>query len=491
MRILLIEDNPGDARLIQTLLNETSGDSIVHVAERLELGLQFLSGQAVDIVVLDLGLPDSWGLDTLTKLQTRCPRLPVVILTGSNDEALGVQALQLGAQDYLVKGQVEGRLLQRALTYAVERKRAEVALQESEERFSKAFHFSPVGINLFHLVDGHSVDVNDAYLDLVGYAREEVIDHTAADLNLLISPPEYAAWLQRLREQGAVENLDVQIRQKSGQVVNALFSIVNIELQGEAVGLVLAIDITERKRAEQRIQELNRDLQRRAVELHAANQELESFSYTVSHDLRTPLVAMENFARLLADECGEQLPVQGQLYLRLVRDNTTAMTRLIEGLLSLSRSTRQPLKKETTRPDEMVRQVVEELCSAQEKRPREIVIGDLPACEADPVLFKQVWVNLLSNALKFTRHRDTPRIEIGYRLIDGQGAYFVKDNGAGFDSSQAAKLFGVFQRFHTEDEFEGTGVGLAIVDRIIHRHGGRVWAEAEVNKGATFYFTLG
>ncbi len=235
---------------------------------------------------------------------------------------------------------------------------------------------------------------------------------------------------------------------------------------------------------------MNQDLERRATELEAANQELEAFAYSVSHDLRTPLVSIENFSRLLAEECGEQLPPQGQRYLQLVRDNTSAMTKLIEGLLSFSRSARQPLKKQAIQPAEMVRQVLSELCSHQEERQAEIVIGDLPACEADPLLLKQVWMNLLSNVLKLTRLRARPRIEVGWSTQDGEGAYFCRDNGAGFDSSQADKLYGVFQRFHSEEEFEGTGVGLAIVERIVRRHGGRAWADAEAGKGASFYFTL-
>ncbi len=238
------------------------------------------------------------------------------------------------------------------------------------------------------------------------------------------------------------------------------------------------------------IERLNRDLEQRAGELEGANKELEAFAYSVSHDLRTPLASMESFARLLAEECGEQLSPEGQAYLRLVRDNTSAMSGLIEGLLSFSRTSRQPLKKQTIQPADVVRQVLTDLCPAQEERPQEIVIGDLPECEADPVLFKQVWVNLLSNAFKFSRLRPTPRIEVGYRIIDGRGAYFVKDNGVGFDTAQLDRLFGVFQRLHSDEDYEGTGVGLAIVDRIIRRHGGRVWAEAQLDKGATFFFTL-
>ncbi len=300
---------------------------------------------------------------------------------------------------------------------------------------------------------------------------------------------------QRAIERIEKLNQDLELQAHELEAANA-----NLELQAEELAVAninmeeALTEAQERKRvleeADREIQRLNQGLERRATELEAANNELEAFAYSVSHDLRTPLVGTENFSRLLEEECGGQLPPRAQVYLRLVRDNTSAMTRLIEGLLSFSRTTRQPLKKQTIRPAEIVNQVLDELLSAQGKRPREIVIGDLPACKADPVLLKQVWTNLLSNALKFTRTRETPRIEIGYQVEDQVGAYFVKDNGVGFDSSRADKLFGVFQRFHTEEEFEGTGVGLALVERIVRRHSGRVWAEAQVDEGATFYFTL-
>lgn len=243
-------------------------------------------------------------------------------------------------------------------------------------------------------------------------------------------------------------------------------------------------------------------LQRHTAALEAANKELEAFSYSVSHDLRAPLRAMDGFSRILLEEYASQLSPEAQRYLRLVRDSARQMGLLIDDLLAFSRLSRQPLNKQPVAPAKLVRQALEELRAEQEGRRIEIIIGDpsagsgqaLPICQADPILLKQVFVNLLSNALKFTRRREVARIEVGYLPRPGEGgeggAYFVKDNGVGFDMRYADKLFGVFQRLHRAEEYEGTGVGLAIVQRIIHRHGGRVWAEAEVDGGATFYFTI-
>jgi len=246
------------------------------------------------------------------------------------------------------------------------------------------------------------------------------------------------------------------------------------------------------------LRDLNADLEQRVsdrtLELQAANKELEAFSYSVSHDLRAPLRAIDGFTRILLEKHIAGLPPEGLRYFNLVRDNAKKMGQLVDDLLAFSRLGRQALKMETVSPLDLVRRVLEELQSDREGRRVDLEIGELPECQADPNLLKQVYLNLIQNAFKFTRGREVARIEIG-SLPAGEGraeggVYFVKDNGAGFDMRYVDKLFGVFQRLHSADEFEGTGVGLAIVQRIVHRHGGRVWAEAEADKGAAFYFTL-
>jgi len=258
----------------------------------------------------------------------------------------------------------------------------------------------------------------------------------------------------------------------------------------ERLATLYAIAI-QHQRAEQEILKLNAALRHRADELAAANKELEAFSYSVSHDLRAPLRALDAFSRILLEEYVPQLPPEAQHYLQRICTNTRQMGQLIDGLLTFSRLGRQPLHKQTVAPADLARQALETLRSEQEGRRVEITLGDLPACQADPTLLKQVFVNLLSNALKFTRLRAVAVIEVGCREGNGERVYFVKDNGVGFDLCYADQLFGVFQRLHPAEDYEGTGVGLALVQRIIHRHGGRIWAEAEVGRGATFYFTVG
>jgi signal transduction histidine kinase len=257
------------------------------------------------------------------------------------------------------------------------------------------------------------------------------------------------------------------------------------------------------------IRKLNGELEQRVLErtgqLEAANKELDSFSYSVSHDLRAPLRAIDGFSRILLEDYAAAVPDEGKTYLKLIGDNTRQMAQLVDDLLAFSRLGRLALTKQTVEPSKLVRLCLAEMQKEQEGRQLEIVVGDLPSCQADPMLLKQVWMNLLSNALKYTRKREVVRIEVGCRteprpLTNGnvprpsgpvpETVYFVKDNGAGFDMKYAHKLFGVFQRLHRAADYDGTGVGLAIVQRIINRHGGRVWGDAQLNQGATFYFTL-
>lgn len=273
-------------------------------------------------------------------------------------------------------------------------------------------------------------------------------------------------------------------------LLKQLATQVAIAIQQSTLFEQVQSELTERKRAEAEIKKLNEDLQRRAIQLEAANKELEAFSYSVSHDLRAPLRAVNGFSRILSNEYAEQLPNDARRYLQMVQDNAQQMGCLIDDLLAFSRLSRSSLKKQLIAPINLVRQVFTELGDQQEHRHIEISIGELPVCQADPALLKQVWVNLIANALKYTRQQKLACIEVGCKQINSKSVYFVKDNGVGFDMRYADKLFGVFQRLHRAEDYEGTGVGLAIVQRIIHRHGGRVWAEAEVNQGATFYFSL-
>ncbi|HXM50356.1 MAG TPA: ATP-binding protein [Pyrinomonadaceae bacterium] len=228
-----------------------------------------------------------------------------------------------------------------------------------------------------------------------------------------------------------------------------------------------------------------------AIELEAANKDLEAFSSSVSHDLRGPLRAIDGFSHIVMEDYSAELPEEAKQLLTMVSGSARQMNQLIDDLLRLSRLGRQRLSRKQISLSRLVHTVLQELQRQQSERQLTIQVTDLPDCMGDESLLKQVFVNLLSNAFKYTRRKENASVEVGCRQEDGEMLYFVRDNGAGFDMQQAQKLFGVFQRLHRSDEFEGTGVGLSIAHRIIQRHGGRIWAEAEVDKGAIFYFTLG
>jgi len=236
--------------------------------------------------------------------------------------------------------------------------------------------------------------------------------------------------------------------------------------------------------------ELEGRIRERTAELEATNEELDAFTHSVSHDLRAPLRAISGFTTILLQHHTAGMTAEASRLLGMVATNAGRMEQLIEDLLRLARMGLEPVTRQPVNVAALVRQAIEELASEQAGRRIELTVGELPDCAGDASLLKQVFVNLLANALKFTRQREAPRIEIGCREEDGARVYYVRDNGVGFDMYYVGRLFGVFQRLHREDQFEGTGVGLSIVRRIVQLHGGKVWGEGAVDQGATFRFTL-
>ncbi len=334
--------------------------------------------------------------------------------------------------------------------------------------------------------------VNDKFCAISQYAREELLGQDHRIINSGHHPKAFIRELWQTITSGRVWKGELKNRAKDGTFYWVATSIVPfLDEHGKpAQYIAIRADITERKSVEEQIVQLNAELRVHAAQLEAANKELESFAYSVSHDLRAPLRGMDGFSLALLEDYAGKLDATGQDYLRRIRAGAQRMGQLIDDLLSLSRVTRTEMALDRVDLTALARKVIAELQPQQAGRAVQWEVGDQLTGRGDTRFLQLVLENLLGNALKFTGKCEHARIEFGQQ---GQGAeqlFFVRDNGAGFDMAYASRLFGAFQRLHTPVEFPGTGIGLATVQRIIHRHGGRVWAEAQPAKGATFYFTL-
>lgn len=341
--------------------------------------------------------------------------------------------------------------------------------------------------------DGKLKQINPAWRQTLGWSEKEILSTPWLDF---VHPDDQ--WMtneigKELQKGVPVRSFENRYRCKDGSY--RWFSWSSHPLVADQLIFGVVRDITELKQAEAELRRLNLELERRVLErtaqLETANKELEAFAYSISHDLRAPLRAVNGFSNIVIRDYAKGIDPEAARFLNLVSENAQKMGRLIDELLSFSRLSRQPLRKQKINTTELVQTALVELEAEKAGRRIEVRLGDLPSCQADSVLLKQVWLNLLSNAFKYTRRCEAAVVDVGAMPAEsGFMTYFVKDNGAGFDMQYAGKLFGVFQRLHREDEFEGTGVGLAIVQRIVQRHGGRVGAEGQLNEGARFYFTL-
>ena len=369
-------------------------------------------------------------------------------------------------------------------------------LKRSEERYRTVVQSQTEFITRF-LPDGTITFANEAYCRNFGIdcqtARGKKFKANLPDDDKIM----VAEYFSHLTPDHPMNTIEHRVIMPDGEVHwqqwsdRAIFDGEGNVIEYQSVGR----DITDKKGIEEELLAFNEKLEQmvyeRTSQLESANKELESFSYSVSHDLRSPLRAIDGYSTIILNEFGEGLTPATRRYLAKIRDNIRQMNRLIEDLLGFSRASRQELHIIEVDPATIARDAYGDLRQEREGREVEFIVGTMPRCRADPMMLHLVYANLLSNALKFTRVRALARIEIGSLPPDKNPVYFVKDNGVGFDMEYAPKIFGVFQRLHTDEQFEGTGVGLAIVQRIIQKHGGKIWVSSVPDKGTTFFFTLG
>lgn len=495
----MLEDEVRDAELARFTLKQGGFDFQFKRVETQPAFLEELERFKPNVILSDHGLPSFDGFSALELARKKCPDVPFIFVTGSLGEEVTIKALKSGATDFVLKDHLNNlppavhRALRQA-EYRLQRKRAEEALHTSEERYRSLVEMSPDAL-IVH-AEGKILFVNTAGVKLVGASRaKELIGKPVMDFVHPDSRKQAQARIQRLYEdRKAVPFAEERIIRLDGTTVDVEIAAAPLIFEGKRAAQVIAHDITERKRAEEEIRRLNVELEERVVErtaeLEAANRELEAFSYSVSHDLRAPLRHIEGFIEILRATKSAALDKEAQDYLQTIADSAKQMGRLIDDLLAFSRTARVEMRKARINLGDLVQSIMRETQREIEGRKVDWVIHKLPEVDGDPALLRQVMINFISNALKYTRPRARARIEVGAEETAKETIIFVRDNGVGFNMEYAHKLFAVFQRLHRAAEFEGSGIGLANIRRIVLRHGGRVWAEGEVNKGATFYMAL-
>jgi PAS domain S-box-containing protein len=534
-KILLVEDNETSLKLLKAVY-EADYD-ILTAVDGLE-ALEILFQHHIDLVISDILMPnlDGYHLTYTIRTNPRLKDIPVVIYTATyvsmSEEKI---ALEMGANLYIRKpapiniliskvkeilaepkkypciiptrpeaeekmsrysekliskleqsnivleeANEKIRKLNADLEHKVMERTAQLEgyieqLKESEEKFQKAFQASAAGISITKLSDSTFLNVNDTFIQMTEYSKEELIGHTSIELGIVVNPKKRQEALQRIKEQGSTKNFELQVRSKSGKILDVLFSTETILLNNEAHAINIIFDITDRRRAEE--------------QLEVANKELEAFSYSVSHDLKAPLRSIRGYTSIIEQNYAKKFDDEGRRLLNIVCSTAKKMDNLIDDLLAFSKLGKKEIKKVSVDMNELVNEVLIDLKKYSEHNTN-VTIHDLHSVWADYMLLRQAVVNLISNGIKYSSKTAAPAIEIGSEKKDKEIVYSVKDNGVGFDMEHVDKLFGAFQRLHGSEEFEGTGLGLAIVQRIINRHGGEIWAEAAPNKGATFSFSL-
>ena len=447
--ILIVEDSPTQAEELHYIL-EKNGYCVVAAHNGRE-ALDMLHTKKPVLVISDIVMPEMDGFELCRQIKGNdgLKEIPVILLTALGDPEDVLRGLECGADNFIIKPYDESYLIARV---------HQMLINTELRKVSKV----QMGVEIFFKEQKYFITSQ----------RQQILD-------LLLSTYETAV----------IKNHELKAVQEKLEALNE-----QLEMKVEERTAALLAEIEERKKAEEEIKRLNDGLEQRVAmrtqELEAANRELEAFAYSISHDLRAPLRAIDGFARILSEDHASGLDAEGDRVVAVIGKNARRMGQLIDDILAFSRIGRQEMRCTIVPMHDIAQEVYEELKEAEGERTIRFTLASLPPAQGDPALIRQVLHNLLANSIKYTRPREIAEVEVGCRCRDGEHVYFVRDNGVGFNMKYAGKMFGVFQRLQGAEEFEGTGVGLAIVQRIVVRHGGRIWGEGETGKGACFYFTF-
>ncbi len=459
--------------------------------------LELIHKYMPDCVVLDIHLPDINGFEVCKKIREnpKTASIPVIHVSATYVKIEDKETAYQGGADAYFVHPVDPREFVLAIKSLIRIRETERKLRESEERFRRLAENAQDFIYRYELLPAPGFSyVSPAATTITGYTPEE--HYANPNLGFEIIHPEDRHILREVMEkQYFFEPVVLRWIKKDGTVIWT--EQRNVPVYNEKGDLVaiegIARDITLRKQYEEQIEKLNAELERRVQErtaqLQELNKELESFAYTVSHDLRAPLTTIAGYAKLLHEEIGSKADTNIQSYINAINDSVKRMQKLIEDLLSFSRMARTELQYTQVDFSEMMKAIIQEVSIAH-KSNAQFKVGKLPVMKGDGAMLRIAFTNLISNAVKFSSKNPQPVVEIDSYQENGKTIIYVKDNGVGFDPQLSDKLFNVFQRLHSEKDFPGTGIGLALVRRIISRHGGRVWAKSEPDRGATFFVEL-
>ena len=549
VKILIAEDSPTQAQRLRYMLEQQGYE--VGVAANGRLALEMAPRFRPAVIISDVVMPemDGYELSRRVKDDADLCRIPVILVTTLSDPRDVIRGLESGADNFVLKPYDEKYLLSRVQyvlinrelreardatmsvgihfdgekhditadrlqilnlllsTYAAavqrnkELSESQAALEQRSAELLSANRFldsiienSPNAVIMKDAVDLRFVRINRAGEELLGYSREELLGKSDHDFFPKENADAFTAKDREVLAHGKVETIleePIHTRDKGLRVLHTKKVAVLDEHGRPSYVLGISEDVTEQREMEREVRRLNIALEERAAHLEASNKELESFSYSVSHDLRSPLSVIDGYTSLLDKMYADRLNEKSAKYFSLIHKNIKRMGLLIDNLLDFSKLARQTVAKSEVDLNQLVRKVIDETLQHQPNgNASKIEVGTLPAAMADPDLLHQVWENLISNALKYSKKTPHAVIEINGRTEGAENVYWVRDNGVGFSMDHYNQLFEAFQRLHQADDFSGTGVGLAIVHRIVTRHGGRVWAQGKVNEGAEFSFSL-